>query len=313
MRPEYIHYLLEIYHHRSISSAAHALHIGQTTLSSIVKASEKELGFPIFLRAPTGVTATEEGERLMQLAWELDVRYEELLSLKSREDNTAQPIHVLLSPCVNAGLALPLSRQFYQFDLRGDLTIEEKASTEIGPYIVQNDANIGVTHLAKPTLDALQRQHADTVKVEILCQDCACLLLPPGHPLAGREEIRPQDLQGERLATVTSFRPVHDPALVEALEGACAQVISFPSISTMEQAVRAGGMVGIITAYAKQAAEIAPACQIVPLGTREKAQSIPICLIYRIDRRPRCQERILCTCIRTYFEEFRSGCGDAIS
>ena len=311
MRPEYIHYLLEIYHHRSISGAAHALHIGQTTLSSIVKAVEKELGFSIFLRAPTGVTATEEGERLMELAWELDVRYEELQSLKSREEDTPQPIRVLLSPCVNVGLALPLSQQFYQFDLRGDLTIDEKISTEVGPYIVQNEANIGVTHLTQPAIEFLQHRYAETVKAELMYQDCACLLLPPGHPLNVYPAIQPADLAGERLATVTSFRTIHNQPFMEALEGICTQVISFPNIATMIQAVETRGMVGIITSYARQAGRLAPGCSMIPFDTAERSHILPICLIYRVDRRPRHQERILCTCIRNYFQEFQTAYGNS--
>lgn len=311
MRPEYIQYLLEIYHHGSISSAAHSLHLSQTTLSSIVRAAENELGFPIFLRAPTGVTVTAEGERLMDLAWELSVRYEELLSLKSREEEHTKPIRVLMSPCINAGLAIPLSKHFYEFDLRGDLTIEELVSTEIGPYIVRKDANIGVTHLAAPALEAFERQQGNTVKTEILYQDYACLLLPPGHSLCQRPAIRVEELKGAHLATVTSFRTVHNRTFLDSLEEACDQVIAFPDLSTMVRAVGEQGMVGVATAYAMQAGAgiRLDDCLAIPFDTDDSSHQMSICLLYRIDRRPRHQERILCACIRDYFREFSSADG----
>lgn len=179
MRLEYFSYLLEIYRHRSISTAAHALKMKQSTLSSIVKSVETEPGFPIFLRAPTGVAATAEGERFLNLAWEINVRYEELKSLSRQEEDGTQPIRVLMSPSINAGLALPLSRQFYEFDLRGDLTIEEHPSTDIGPLIARNEANIGVAHLTQPMVEAFRCQSGDTVGAEVLYQDHSCLVVPP--------------------------------------------------------------------------------------------------------------------------------------
>lgn len=50
MKIEQLKYLIEIGHSRSISSAAGKLYLSHTTLSSILKGAEKELGFPLFQR-----------------------------------------------------------------------------------------------------------------------------------------------------------------------------------------------------------------------------------------------------------------------
>ncbi len=305
MRPEYLHYFLEIYHHRSISKAAHALHISQTTLSSILKAIEKELGFAAFLRSPTGVTPTAEGERLMDLAWEIDVRFEELKSLKSREEDNAQPIRLLMSPCINAGLAVPLSRQFSALELRGDLVIDEWSSTDVGPYIVRNGADIGVTHMPPSFVETFQRQEGDVVRTEVLYQDRACLILPAGHRLGARDSVQAADLSGERLATVTGYRTAHNRSFLGTLEEQAAQVVYFPNMSTMVRAVREQGMVGVSMGYAIRARKgVTRACQAVPFSTSDGSHRMSICLVYRSDRRPRYQERVLCSCIRNYFREF---------
>ena len=59
MKIEQLKYLIEIGHSRSISSAAGKLYLSHTTLSSILKGAEKELGFPLFQRIQEG----REGDR----------------------------------------------------------------------------------------------------------------------------------------------------------------------------------------------------------------------------------------------------------
>ena len=50
MKLEQVRYMLEINRLHSISAAARSLHVGQTTLSAIVKSVEEEVGFSIFQR-----------------------------------------------------------------------------------------------------------------------------------------------------------------------------------------------------------------------------------------------------------------------
>ena len=84
MKLEHFRYLLEINRLHSISAAARSLHISQTTLSSVVKNIETELGFPVFQRTPDGVAATTDGKKLMELAWDVNIKYEELTKLRDR-------------------------------------------------------------------------------------------------------------------------------------------------------------------------------------------------------------------------------------
>lgn len=314
MKPEHFHYLLEINRYHSISSAARALHISQTTLSSIVKAAESELGFPIFQRAPNGVATTAEGERLMALAWEIDVKYEELLSLKNQEGGRAQPITVLLSPSVNEGLAIPLSKQFYRFELRGNLAFEEWPGQEIGPRIIQNAANMGVSYLSAAELERF-RKDADKnkIKIEPLLRDRFYLLVAKEHWLAGRESVRIAEIEDERLAIVTSFCSNPGDPLWRALARGCSQSVSYPNISTMKQAVRTQGMIGLLTGYAIHADGDTEreGCCTVPIEMESGIDHIYIYLIRRGDRSLRYQEKILVTCVKEYFQEYekRSGGG----
>lgn len=95
MQVEHLRYLLDIYNLRSISAAAHYLHIAQTTLSAVIKSVEDELGFSVFKRMPTGVAPTEKGQAVLNLAWEVTVRYESLMSLRDRSDEPPQFFNLL--------------------------------------------------------------------------------------------------------------------------------------------------------------------------------------------------------------------------
>lgn len=61
MKIEHFKYLVEIDKHHTISAAAKALYMGQTTLSSIVKSMEEELGYSIFSENAEGSCSDKKG------------------------------------------------------------------------------------------------------------------------------------------------------------------------------------------------------------------------------------------------------------
>lgn len=306
MRLEYFQYLLEIKRTRSISSAAKALHIGQTTLSAIVKSVESELGYSIFQRTPAGVDTTTEGEQLMALAWQIDIKYEELLSLKNHSTSNARPIPLLVCPSVNIGLSVPLSQRFYQFELRGNLVFEEFSRLDIYFYILQNSANMGVTYLTPADIArfALESE-ANHIRVTPLLRDRFYLFVSSSHPLARRTSVTMEDIHGECLAYVTNFRTYDSDKLFGALERNCARIVSFPDAFLMKQAILEQQMVGLLAGYAiAYSGSFSPSqyCA-VPIDVPEKDNQIDICLICRTSRELRYQERILASCIEAYFQE----------
>ena len=68
MRLEQLHQMIEIEKQQSISKAAKALYMGQSTLSNALNRLEEEIGVRLFDRTPTGVVLTREGKDILQLA-----------------------------------------------------------------------------------------------------------------------------------------------------------------------------------------------------------------------------------------------------
>ena len=80
-------YALEVEKTRSINKAAENLFIGQPTLSKSIKKLEEDLGFTLFIRTPSGIMPTADGERflarahdIMAQAEELEAEYKSMLS-----------------------------------------------------------------------------------------------------------------------------------------------------------------------------------------------------------------------------------------
>ena len=107
MRTEYIRYLLSIGKHRSISSAAEELYLGQTTLSSVVRRVEEEVGFSIFRRTNTGVTLTPEGEEALVIMKKIDSCFSRIEQIRS-QPTLSHSVPFLVSPSLNYGFSLPL-------------------------------------------------------------------------------------------------------------------------------------------------------------------------------------------------------------
>ncbi len=61
MKVEQIRQAIEVYNTGSINRAAQSLYLAQSSLSSSLKALERELGRPIFLRSQSGITLTPFG------------------------------------------------------------------------------------------------------------------------------------------------------------------------------------------------------------------------------------------------------------
>ena len=74
----HLKYALEVEKTRSINKAAENLFIGQPTLSKSIKKLEDDLGFTLFIRTPSGIMPTADGERFLARAHEIMAQAEEL-------------------------------------------------------------------------------------------------------------------------------------------------------------------------------------------------------------------------------------------
>jgi len=91
----------------SISAAAKELNVSQPNASNSIKLLEKEIGFPIFHRASTGIILTQKGEQFLQHARQILDQNEKIMGLRSTQEVYRLRVGcVYYTPAVNAFLTL---------------------------------------------------------------------------------------------------------------------------------------------------------------------------------------------------------------
>lgn len=206
MQLEYFPYILEIGRQKSVSAAAKALNLRQTTLSSILSSVEEEVGFSIFCRTPNGMVPTVLGEQLLAALRDINVRAELLYSLTTHEGVHSQPVHVLVTPATSAGFALELTQRFHAYELNCDLFFEELPRAAAMPMILQGNANICLFYVSDRELEDLQQELREKgLHLSSLKATDFCAVVRRDHPLAKVDVLDRDELSAYPIATVTGF------------------------------------------------------------------------------------------------------------
>lgn len=307
MRLEYLQYLVEIDHCHSISKAAQKLYIGQTTLRSILKDLEQELGISIFQRFRNVVSTTVEGEEVLSLAREILSRYEDIQSLSQSAVYRIRPIHIISSPSINYALALPLSKRFHAIgNPNGNLVFHEVSGGEVGNCLIQNEPNIGLTYF----LPSVRREYESSaskyqIVVRPVFHDHLYLLAPTEHPLAAQDTITLDEVHNVDLALLSYFA-TNETSLVytkDLLVGN--RCTTFSSIFLIRRAITELGMLGFLPGYTIAYGHGMDTSKIKPIlltGTRE-INKIDLCLLHRNNWQLHFGEINAIKCIESYFQE----------
>ena len=300
MRTEYLPYLLEIDSRHSISAAAQELFLSQTTLSNIVKKTEEELGFPLFTRTHSGVTPTEEGKQALDLIWEINSRYEQILRLKDHSVQ-AQSVSILLSPSVYASLALPLNEAFLSADPNGNLEYRTENGEDISGLIIKGDAGIGLTYFSRNDLESTKLVASKyQIDLEVLMSDTLYALMNTDNPLAKQPAISAEDLSGIPMAMLPHFKNAENQPVHLLYSDRNNQIMTFPSVSLICQAVLHSDMVAILPGYAIRGKAGSSLAQ-VPLRFPDHNYEIYLCLLHRSKNNMSWHEKTAVQCVRKHF------------
>lgn len=305
MRLEHLRYLLEINKYHSISAAAQKLYLGQTTLSAIVKSMEQELGFAIFERTHNGVQKTPEGEDALAIIREIVCRFEDIQQLGTQNSGFSKPIPVITSPTVNSALALPLNESFLQKVPNGNLDFHAVRGEEVGPLIIKNDGNIGITYFRRRDLENYRiisgRYH---IKTDVLLEDHMYLLVAQDSLLTTYAEISPGALENQRFAILPHFSSSDgNISYYSKFFTPGNRYTTFSDIGLIKQAILSRNMVSILTGYAiyhNHSVDNA-LLKAIPLAEKDEENDLMLCLIYRPQSDLSRPEKILLQCIKEYF------------
>ena len=212
MNTQHLQYVIEIERTRSISQAAENLFIGQPNLSRILHEMESALGYRIFERTSKGVRPTERGAAFMQHAKSILREMDSIEALGPRH-----PVANRLRICIPRSAAtLELAGRYISTlpaDQPLDAVIRECHVRQALDMLVGGEVELGIIRFRQEFRDYYEEQTTSRgLTFRILDKYRYQLVMAKNHPLASKETINREDLNGfTEIAHSDVFRVSGEP------------------------------------------------------------------------------------------------------
>ncbi|MFJ9812806.1 LysR family transcriptional regulator [Streptomyces sp. NPDC101158] len=186
MDPHLLRTYVAVARHASFSEAARDLGYTQSAVSQHVAALEADLGLPLLTRRPVAPTAA--GERLLEHAGSLLLRLDAAradlarFAAGPRETLTLAAAPLALHPDVLA--ALPAT----------GVTLRTLPRDEIPAAVAVGEADLGLVDGLTAASDPLRLPDVAPLTARRVAEEPLAVVLPAGHPLAGRPGLDLADL-----------------------------------------------------------------------------------------------------------------------
>ncbi len=237
---------LAVAEERSFTRAAERLHLVQSAVSSSIKALEKELGTPLFVRTSRSVTLTAEGAGLVPAARRAVAALDDARDVVAGFRGTVRgsvSLGLLAAPDF---LDMPRMLRVFR-DTHQEASVSARTSPNGAAGLIAGllDETLDVSLVVLP-LPA----HPDIEFQELVGSDYV-FAAARDHPLASRDSIGPQELASADVVTMLrgfSLRGVLDEQF--ARWGVRPEVrIEVSDVMTMARCLAAGLGVGLVPDY----------------------------------------------------------------
>lgn len=197
MNTLYLKYVLEIEKTGSISQAAQNLYMAQPNLSKAIKELEKDLGYPIFKRTSSGAVITEMGAEFLYHARKIMEQIAEIEKLSDRK--AAHNMQFKIS--IPRGSYIANGFTFFVADLQVshgiDITINETNALQTISNVADRGYHMGIIRYPLSEEESFKnRLKNNKLEQETIWEFEYVLVMSKKHPLAAKERIFAEDLQG---------------------------------------------------------------------------------------------------------------------
>lgn len=195
MTLQQLRYLIAISQHGSISSAAHALYVSQSSLSTSVKDIERECGVTIFERSPKGISLTREGTELLGYARQV---IEQADLMEARYAKGGDPVAQQLS-IASQHYAFPVEA-FLDFvqEYEGEgysFCLRETRTAEVIEDVGEFRSDIGILYMSSFNEQVIGKALEDAnLSFHALFQARPHVFVGESHPLAAKKKLRLEEL-----------------------------------------------------------------------------------------------------------------------
>lgn len=200
-----------VYQTGSMTTAGELMGVSQPAVSRLIRDLEAEIDFPLFERTRRGLAPTADAAELFR---EVQRSFHGLDRLGRIAQDLRQrrvgDLRVVSTVAMSFYFLPNVIRRFRAAWPEVKIALHSCPSPEIveGVATQQFDVGLGIAPAAPPGVTALPMPKLETVCV-----------LPEGHPLATRDAIRPEDLDGEPLLVISDYSTTQRKIL-QSLEAA---------------------------------------------------------------------------------------------
>jgi DNA-binding transcriptional LysR family regulator len=188
-----LRYLVALAEERNFTRAAERAHIAQPALSQQIRRLEEEVGLALVDRTTRRVALTDAGDLLLvrarRILAEVAAADAELQSLRGVQTGhvTVGVLHTMGPIDVSLALAI-----FHRRHPAVELTVREQSSEELAEMLRVDELDLAF-------LSVTERVESHGLALHQLISEELVVVLPPDHPLAGRDEVRMAELSGEEF------------------------------------------------------------------------------------------------------------------
>jgi LysR family hca operon transcriptional activator len=193
------------------NAAARRLHTAQPSLSRQIRDLELEVGVKLLERGARGIELTAAGRTFLDHA-RLALFQVEAASEAARRAAQSDKAAFVIGFLAGQELVwLPEALRILRDEEAGvEITLASQSSPELAGALMRGKVDVAF----------LRREaQAPGLAFKFLVKEPLVAVLPVGHPLAARKDIRPQDFAGETYITPTRVAPV----LKSVIEGYAAR------------------------------------------------------------------------------------------
>lgn len=204
MNLNHIYYAIEIAHYGSFNKAAANLFVSQPGLSRSIKELEEELGFQLFIRTPSGVLPTHQGQEFLQRAKRLNEQYIALSEQYSTNSHFPVVQFSLASfRCVIVEFALINLYNRYKGNEYLNICVCEESIEKVINHIYDGLYSIGLILVSNENRDLMQ-QKCDRFDIcwTPIVKHSAYAQVGVDHPLAKKKSVCLADLAPYPRATM---------------------------------------------------------------------------------------------------------------
>jgi DNA-binding transcriptional LysR family regulator len=206
MNIEHLYTFQEVVRLGSFSEVAKKLSISQPAVSFQIQKLEQELGIRLIDRSQRAIVPTAAGKRLLRFAETVEAEREGLQhDLEQLREAISGELRLAASTIPGEYLLPPLLAKFKKRHPAVQIRVDVSDSVTVIDRIRDNTYEVGFCGLAPEGQDLASFRVAS---------DEIVLIVPAGHPFAGRGEVTTDELEGElfifREATSGTQRSLED-------------------------------------------------------------------------------------------------------